>query len=71
MLTLIFTYEQAMSLHQLADDVLTWVMSLCCYIKPQKLVTTSKLNNCMLPKQCIYVFRTILKTNSDYFPTQH
>jgi hypothetical protein len=25
----------------------------------------------VLPTQCIYVFYTVLRTNSDYFPTQH
>jgi len=26
---------------------------------------------CVLPTQCIYVFCVDLRTNSDYFPTQH
>ena len=26
---------------------------------------------CVLPTQCIYVFRMALGTNSDYFPIQH
>jgi len=25
----------------------------------------------VLPTQCIYVFYVVLRTNSDYFPTQH
>ena len=25
----------------------------------------------VLPTHCMYVFRTDLRTNSDYFPTQH
>ena len=25
----------------------------------------------VLPTQCVYVFRLDLRTNSDYFPTQH
>jgi hypothetical protein len=26
---------------------------------------------CILPTQCIYVFRVILTTSNDYFPKQH
>jgi hypothetical protein len=37
-------------------------------------ICTTCLNikeNCILPTQCICVFRMILTINSDYFPNQH
>jgi hypothetical protein len=51
------------------------VRSLTCWRKMVTIYVCTTCYNiqklCILPTQCIYVFRMILTINSDYFPKQH